>query len=119
MHSTSFRGISFSDFFNCILAKASILVISSIFNQNFMNHNKNKNEGVYMISYEPLWETMRQKGISTYALINRFGIPASTVHTLKHNNNITMYTLEKLCNALNCTADSVVRFENDDNQRRE
>lgn len=63
-----------------------------------------------MISYEPLWETMRKKNITTYALINKYGIPASTVHSLKHNNNITMYTLEKLCNVLNCTADSVVKF---------
>ena len=66
-----------------------------------------------MISYEPLWETMRQQGVTTYALINKHGIPASTIHTLKHNNNITMYTLEKLCSALNCTADGIVRFEND------
>ncbi|MDE6389735.1 MAG: helix-turn-helix transcriptional regulator [Lachnospiraceae bacterium] len=70
-----------------------------------------------MISYEPLWETMRRKGITTYALINRYGIPASTVHTLKHNNNITMYTLEKLCNALECSADSVVKFVSDDKER--
>ncbi|MCM1044823.1 MAG: helix-turn-helix transcriptional regulator [Candidatus Gastranaerophilales bacterium] len=63
-----------------------------------------------MISYEPLWETMREQGVSTYALINRHNIPVSTIHSLKHNKNITMYTLEKLCKALNCTADSVVKF---------
>lgn len=63
-----------------------------------------------MISYEPLWETMREQGVSTYALINKHNIPVSTIHSLKHNKNITMYTLEKLCNALNCTPDSVVRF---------
>lgn len=66
-----------------------------------------------MISYEPLWKTMRRQGITTYALINKYDIPASTVHSLKHNNNITMYTLEKLCNVLNCTADGVVKFEKD------
>lgn len=82
-----------------------------------MNHNKKENEGKHMISYEPLWETMRKQGITTYALINKYGIPASTIHTLKHNNNITMYTLEKLCNTLGCTADSIVRFENDDTER--
>lgn len=67
-----------------------------------------------MISYEPLWETMRRQGITTYALINKYGIPASTIHSLKHNHNITMYTLEKLCNVLGCSADSIVSFENDD-----
>lgn len=67
-----------------------------------------------MISYKPLWETMRQKGITTYALINKHGIPSSTVHGLKHNKNITMYTLERLCKILNCTADNIVTFEDDD-----
>lgn len=64
-----------------------------------------------MINYEPLWETMRQRGITTYTLITRYGIPSSTVHGLKHNKNITMYTLERLCNILDCTADSIVSFE--------
>lgn len=53
-----------------------------------------------MISYEPLWETMRQKGISIYAMINKYGISASTIHSLRHGGNINMLTLEKLCNAL-------------------
>lgn len=71
-----------------------------------------------MISYEPLWETMRKQGVTTYALIKRHDIPVSTIHSLKHNRNITMLTLEKLCVALNCTADSIVKFEreNDDNK---
>lgn len=68
-----------------------------------------------MINYEPLWETMRKHGITTYALIKKYGIPASTIHSLKHNGNINMLTLEKLCNVLNCTPDHVVKFEKEDN----
>lgn len=64
-----------------------------------------------MINYEPLWQTMKQKNITTYALINKHGIPSSTINSLRHNNNITMLTLEKLCNILNCTPDQVVKFE--------
>ena len=64
-----------------------------------------------MISYEPLWETMKAKGITTYMLINRYGINPRTVHNLKHNKSITLYTLEKLCNILACQAESIVVFE--------
>ena len=63
-----------------------------------------------MISYEPLWKTMEQKGITTYALINRYGINPRTIHNLKHNKSITMFTLEKLCMILDCQADRIVRF---------
>ena len=64
-----------------------------------------------MISYEPLWDTMRKQGVTTYTLIKYHDIPVSTIHSLKHNKNITMLTLEKLCTALNCTPDSIVEFK--------
>lgn len=63
-----------------------------------------------MISYEPLWKTMEQKNITTYALINKHGINPRTIHNLKHNRSITMFTVEKLCLILGCQADGIVRF---------
>lgn len=69
-----------------------------------------------MINYRPLWETMRKKEISTYAMINKYGIPASTMHSLRHNGNINMLTLEKLCNILSCTPDCIVEFEKEDKE---
>ena len=63
-----------------------------------------------MVSYEPLWKTMEQKGITTYALISKHGINPRTIHNLKHNKSITMFTLEKLCSILECQAESIVRF---------
>lgn len=64
-----------------------------------------------MISYRPLWETMKAKGITTYMLINQHGINPRTVYNLKHNKSITLYTMEKLCKILGCQAESVVVFE--------
>lgn len=63
-----------------------------------------------MISYEPLWQTMERKHITTYTLINKHGINPRTIHNLKHNKSITLYTLEKLCSILECQAESVVLF---------
>ena len=64
-----------------------------------------------MISYKPLWETMKSQGITTYTLINHHGINPRTIHNLKHNKSGTLYTLEKLCKILNCQAESIVVFE--------
>ena len=63
-----------------------------------------------LISYEPLWKTMEQKGITTYALINKYGINPRTINNLKHNKSITMFTMERLCSILECQADGIVRF---------
>lgn len=63
-----------------------------------------------MISFEPLWETMKQRGITTYALIHNYDINPRTINNLKHNKSITLYTLERLCNILECQAESIVLF---------
>lgn len=63
-----------------------------------------------MISYEPLWETMRQKSVSTYALIHKYHVDAHTVSNLKQNKSITMNTLESLCDILNCTPNDIIQF---------
>lgn len=63
-----------------------------------------------MISYGPLWETMKDRGISTYALINQHDINPRTIHQLKHNKSITLFTLEKLCNILDCGPQDIVCF---------
>lgn len=67
-----------------------------------------------MISYKPLWETMKQRDVTTYALINKYGFSPYTITNLKRNRSITMHTLEKLCKILNCTADSIVKFEDEE-----
>lgn len=64
-----------------------------------------------MISYTPLWETMKQKNISTYALIKEYEIQSKTLYNLKHNKHITTATLEKLCNILECTPNDILTFE--------
>lgn len=63
-----------------------------------------------MISYEPLWRTMKEKGITTYTLIYKQGFSAYTVTNLKRNKSITMNTMEKLCRVLHCTPNDIVEF---------
>ena len=63
-----------------------------------------------MISYEPLWKTMKERQITTYTLIYKLGFSAYTITNLKRNKSITMNTLEKLCSVLNCTPYDVVKY---------
>lgn len=64
---------------------------------------------VIIIDYSPLWHTMKVKNISQYALLKN-GIDNKTLDTLKKNNNITLLTLEKLCDILDCTPNDIVKF---------
>ncbi len=64
-----------------------------------------------MISYEPLWETMKSRNVTTYFLIAKENFSPYTITNLKRNKSITMNTLEHLCKVLNCTPNDIVRFD--------
>lgn len=63
-----------------------------------------------IISYNPLWETMKKKGITQYYLL-KAGIDNKTLDSLKKGKNITLLTVEKLCEILECTPNEVVEFK--------
>lgn len=73
---------------------------------------KAKKGGDTLIDYSPLWETMKKRHISQYALINN-GIDKHTLDQLRKNQNITILTVEKLCNILNCTPNDVFAFKDE------
>lgn len=64
-----------------------------------------------MINYQPLWDTMKEKNITTYILIKDYNINPRTINNLKHNKSITMDTLERLCSILKCTPNDIVEFK--------
>lgn len=69
-----------------------------------------RKELMVIISYRPLWETMEKKGISQYYLL-KSGIDNKTLDSLKKEKNITLLTVEKLCDILECTPNDIVEFK--------
>ncbi|MCI9157295.1 MAG: helix-turn-helix transcriptional regulator [Lawsonibacter sp.] len=63
-----------------------------------------------MISYGPLWETMRRKGVTTYKLINNHGFSKGTLDSLKQTRNISTATLNDICKILNCRVEDVLVY---------
>ena len=67
-----------------------------------------------MISYAPFYETLHSKGITEYALIFKHGIPANTLHRMKHGEAITTKTLDELCFILDCPVSDVIEYVSPD-----
>lgn len=63
-----------------------------------------------MISYKPFYETLRQKQMTEYALIFKHGIPANTLHRMKHGEAITTKTLDELCFILDCSVSDIIEY---------
>ena len=66
-----------------------------------------------MITFDKLWKTMKEKGVSTYYLREKSGIDSKTVRRLKANENIETKTLDKLCAALNCKIEDILEYVED------
>lgn len=66
-----------------------------------------------MISYKPFYKTIKEKGISTYKLINTYGLSRSLLDRLKHNKPLTTVTINDLCKILNCKVEDVLEYIED------
>ena len=69
--------------------------------------------GATMISYEPFYKTLKNKGISTYKLINQYGLSRSLLDRLKHNKPISTVTLNDLCTFLECNVSDILIYVKD------
>ena len=69
-----------------------------------------------MITFEPLWETMKAKGISQYKLIKEYKISTGQLDRLRKNGNVNTYTLNLLCEILECDLSDIARFTKEESQ---
>lgn len=68
-----------------------------------------------MITYDKLWETMKNKGVTQYDLYTKYKMNRSQLNRLKHNKNVTVVTLDRLCNILSCDIGDIIEHFQDDN----
>ena len=63
-----------------------------------------------MIKYDRFWETLKKRHISQYYLINKCGVEKRLLRRLKHNENVEIYSLDRLCTILNCDLEDIVEY---------
>ena len=62
-----------------------------------------------MITYEPLFQTMKEKGITSYRL-GKLGFPLSNYYAMKRGENISTHTLNQLCKLLQCNVEDILKY---------
>lgn len=69
-----------------------------------------------MISYEPLFKTMKEKSISSYRL-EKMGFSRATYYSIRQGNSISTNTVNQLCKLLNCNiSDIMIYIEDEDDE---
>lgn len=66
-----------------------------------------------MMSFDPLWDTLERKNITTYKLIKEYNFSRGMLDKLKHDRNVTLETVNWLCNILDCKVEDVVVYKKD------
>lgn len=68
-----------------------------------------------MIKYDRLWVTMKEKDITQYDLYTKYNINRSQLDRLRHNKNVQVNTIDRLCNILHCNVEDIMEHIHDDN----
>ena len=63
------------------------------------------------ISYKPLWHTLLEKGMSKEDLRLKAKLTTNSIANMGKDQNISMTTLLKICDALQCNVDSVIEVK--------
>ena len=60
------------------------------------------------ISYKPLWHTLIDKGMSKEKLRQKAGLTTNMIANMGKEQNISMNTLARICEALDCQITDVI-----------
>lgn len=66
------------------------------------------------ISYQPLWNTLKERGMRKEDLRLAAGLTTNMIANMGKGKNISMETLVRICEALNCGIMNVIKLEQDD-----
>jgi len=61
-----------------------------------------------MMTYDPFWRMMGEREISTYSLEVDYGFNKAFIHRLKHNKNMTLSSIDYICDIFSCSVEDVV-----------
>lgn len=62
-----------------------------------------------MFNYNPLWKTLLDKNMNKTDLMNNANLTFQTIADMGKNKFVSMSTLNKICNSLQCNIEDVVK----------
>lgn len=64
-----------------------------------------------MISYNPLWKTLVDKGLNKTELCAATGLSSATISKMGKNEYVALTVIEKICKVLQCNIEDVVSIK--------
>lgn len=68
-----------------------------------------------MISYAPLFKTMKEKHITSYRL-EKMGFSRATYYSIQKGNSVSTNTINQLCKLLKCNVTDIIEYIDNDEE---
>ena len=69
-----------------------------------------------MISYDALWQVMKEKGVTQYTLIKKYHISPGQITRLKRNESVSTHTIGVFCKILGCDVGDIMHYIPDEEE---
>lgn len=70
-----------------------------------------------MITYNPLWKLLVDKGLNKQDLQELIGCSPTTIAKMGRNEYVSMVNIDAICFVLNCTISDIIEYEENGNPK--
>lgn len=70
-----------------------------------------------MISYAPLFKTMKEKKMTSYRL-EKLGFSRATYYSIQKGNSVSTNTINQLCKLLKCSVSDIMEYIEEDESKQ-
>ncbi len=88
--------------------------MSEILEAGLIGYNFLRGSDAGMMSFDPLWRTMKEKDVTVYKLLEVYKFSHGTYDSIKQGRNVTLNTIEQLCKILHCRVEDIVEYREDE-----
>lgn len=69
-----------------------------------------------MFTFDKFFEYLEKLGLSEKQAETKLGIPRAQMQRMRHNKGMSIYTMNKLCNTLECRPEDIREYVPDDDK---
>ena len=63
-----------------------------------------------MISYQPFWNTLKERDVSTYTLIKKYNISSNRLTRMRKGLPLSTVSIDEFCRILHCKVEDIMEY---------
>ena len=63
-----------------------------------------------MISYQPFWNTLKDRDVSTYTLIKKYNISSNRLTRMRKGLPLSTVSIDEFCRILHCKVEDIIEY---------